>query len=110
MVQTKPAAARKTPPAPDVQAPALQGAVQPAMADELVMVRLASIRPSPTNPRKHFDEAALAELAASIREHGVLEPVILRPHPERGAVSEAYQLVVGERRVRASGLAGKAVI
>ncbi|MDP8904811.1 MAG: ParB/RepB/Spo0J family partition protein [Chloroflexota bacterium] len=61
------------------------------------------IEPNPNQPRMTFDEEALAELAASIREHGVLQPVLVRPAPGDG---HRYQLVAGERRWRASQLAG----
>ncbi len=59
---------------------------------------LASIKPLPGNPRKYFDEAALEELAASIATRGVIQPIIVRPHPN----GEGYQLVAGERRWRAA--------
>ncbi|WP_234036167.1 ParB/RepB/Spo0J family partition protein [Porphyrobacter sp. YT40] len=64
----------------------------------LRMVALATIKPLPGNPRKHFDEAALEELAASIATRGVIQPIIVRPHPG-GA---GYELVAGERRWRAA--------
>jgi len=66
------------------------------------------LHPSPTNPRKHFDPLALAELADSIRAKGVLEPIIVRPRPvviARGptkGLHEAYEIVAGERRWRAA--------
>ena len=47
----------------------------------LRMLALATIKPLPGNPRKHFDEAALEELAASIATRGVIQPIIVRPHP-----------------------------
>ncbi len=59
------------------------------------------IDPNPFQPRQAFDATALEELAASIREHGVLEPVLVRP------VGERYQIVVGERRFQASRIAGQ---
>jgi ParB family chromosome partitioning protein len=59
---------------------------------------LAAIKPLPGNPRKYFDEAALAELAASIATRGVIQPIIVRPHPD----GSGYQLVAGERRWRAA--------
>jgi ParB family chromosome partitioning protein len=62
------------------------------------MLALASIKPLPGNPRKHFDEAALQELAASIATRGVIQPIIVRPHPE----GQGFQLVAGERRWRAA--------
>ncbi len=68
---------------------------------------LAALRANPWQPRQDFDEEALRELAASIREHGLLQPVLVRPSsPEDGS----YELVVGERRWRACQLAGLATI
>ena len=67
-------------------------------ATALRMLALATIKPLPGNPRKHFDETALDELAASIATRGVIQPIIVRPHPQ-GA---GYQLVAGERRWRAA--------
>ena len=64
----------------------------------LRMLAIASIKPLPGNPRKHFDEAALDELAASIATRGVIQPIIVRPHPG----GEGFQLVAGERRWRAA--------
>jgi ParB family chromosome partitioning protein len=60
--------------------------------------------PNPNQPRKMFDEAALAELAASIRERGVMEPIVVRPKDGK------YEIVAGERRYRASKLAGRSDI
>jgi ParB family chromosome partitioning protein len=67
-------------------------------ASPLRMLPLASIKPLPGNPRKFFDQAALEELAASIASRGVIQPIIVRPHPE----AQGYQLVAGERRWRAA--------
>jgi ParB family chromosome partitioning protein len=67
-------------------------------ASPLRMLPLASIKPLPGNPRKFFDEAALDELAASIASRGVIQPIIVRPHPQ----GDGYQLVAGERRWRAA--------
>jgi len=66
-------------------------------------IPLVKIRESKTNPRRFFDEAKLAELADSIRQHGVLQPVLVRPLPEGDAGT--YELVAGTRRYRASKLA-----
>jgi ParB family transcriptional regulator, chromosome partitioning protein len=66
-------------------------------ASPLRMVALAQIKPLPGNPRKHFDESALDELAASIAARGVIQPVIVRP-----TTGGSYQLVAGERRWRAA--------
>lgn len=60
-------------------------------------VPVSEIRIGSTNPRKHFDEAALAELTESIRVHGVLQPILVRP-----AGADWYELVAGERRFRAA--------
>lgn len=67
-------------------------------ASPLRMLALANIKPLPGNPRKHFDETALDELAASIASRGVIQPIIVRPHP----LGDGYQLVAGERRWRAA--------
>ena len=69
-------------------------------------IPLERISPNPDQPRMNFDEAALAELAASIREHGVLQPILVRPFGEL----HRYQLVAGERRWRAAKQAELAVI
>ena len=66
-----------------------------------VSLRISEIEPNRDQPRKQFDEAALADLAASIEQHGVLQPLLVRPLPGGG-----YQLVAGERRWRASRMAG----
>ncbi|QDU91132.1 putative chromosome-partitioning protein ParB [Pirellulimonas nuda] len=62
---------------------------------------LGVIQPNPFQPRKHFDEVEIADLADSIREHGVLQPLVVRPMEEGG-----YQLIAGERRLRAAQAAG----
>ena len=62
---------------------------------------LDRIEPNPQNPRLAFDEGTLAELAASIREHGVLQPILVRPIDEN-----RFQLIAGERRWRATKIAG----
>jgi ParB family chromosome partitioning protein len=79
--------------APDIPAEAPAEGSSP-----LRMIPLAQIKPLPGNPRKFFDEAALDELAASIATRGVIQPIIVRPHPD----GTGYQLVAGERRWRAA--------
>lgn len=74
-------------------------------AEVVEEVRLDEIRSNPYQPRKHFDEKALDELADSIRENGVMQPIILRKSSAKG-----YELVAGERRHKASMLAGKTTI
>lgn len=72
-------------------------------ADEgqIITVRLSEIEPNRDQPRKQFDEQALAELTDSIAQHGVLQPLLVRPMAIGG-----YQLVAGERRWRAARAAG----
>src|SRR5262245_7124757 len=55
------------------------------------------LRPNPRNPRRLFSDAELEELAASIREHGIIQPIVVRNH---GA--DAYEIIAGERRWRAA--------
>jgi ParB family chromosome partitioning protein len=69
------------------------------------MVPIDRIVPNPEQPRLAMDEATLQELAASIREHGVLQPILVRPLED-----DMFQLIAGERRWRASRAAGLATI
>jgi ParB family chromosome partitioning protein len=69
-------------------------------ASAVVEVPLDRVTPNPWQPRHHMDDARLEELAASIREHGVLQPVLVTE------TLDGYQVIAGERRVRASRLAG----
>lgn len=71
---------------------------------EIVNIPLAEIRSNPYQPRIHFDQTALQELADSIKEHGVLEPIIVKKS------IKGYELVAGERRTKASKLAGMETI
>lgn len=75
----------------------------------LVAVPPASIRPNPQQPRKEFRQEELDELIHSVREFGVLQPIVVRPlaQPEGGV---AYELIMGERRLRAATAAGLATI
>ncbi len=66
-------------------------------------VPIDRIRPNPNQPRRTVDDRELQDLAASIREKGVIQPLILRPHPEEAGV---HEIVAGERRWRAAQLAG----
>ncbi len=69
----------------------------PPVSSGLAMLAIADITPHPDQPRRHFDDAALGELAASIAARGVIQPIIVRPLGEG-----RYQLVAGERRWRAA--------
>ena len=64
-------------------------------------LRISEIEPNRSQPRKNFDETAISALADSIREHGVLQPLLVRPMPMGG-----YQIVAGERRWRAARMLG----
>lgn len=69
--------------------------------DEIVNIKLDDLRSNPYQPRKIFDEEALQELASSIKEHGVFQPIIVKKS------IKGYEIIAGERRVKASKLAGK---
>lgn len=71
-----------------------------ANREEIVDIKLSDLRPNPYQPRKVFDEEALEELASSIKEHGVIQPVIIKK------TIKGYEIIAGERRVRASEKAG----
>ena len=62
------------------------------------------LRPNPRNPRKRFDDVELEELAASIKERGLIQPIIVRAIPR---VADAYEIIAGERRWRAAQRAGQ---
>ncbi|MDI9313209.1 MAG: ParB/RepB/Spo0J family partition protein [Hydrotalea sp.] len=66
-------------------------------------VAVASITPNPKQPRKNFNSDKLQELVESLKLRGVIQPLLVRPHPNN---AEAYELVAGERRWRAAQLAG----
>lgn len=66
-----------------------------------VTLRIENIEPNRNQPRREFDEAALAELADSVSQHGVLQPLLVRP-----LANGSYQIVAGERRWRACRMAG----
>ena len=68
--------------------------------EEIVKVNLDELRSNPYQPRQNFDEEALQELAASIKEHGVFQPIIIKKS------IKGYEIIAGERRVKASKIAG----
>jgi len=72
-------------------------------------LRIAEIHPSPTNPRKTFPEDEMAEMVASVKRHGVMSPILVRPWPAAYAFegdAPKYELIAGERRYRAAKAAG----
>ncbi len=71
-----------------------------AKVEAVEHIHVKSIKANPYQPRKIFDENAIQELSASIKEHGILQPIILRK------IGTAYEIVVGERRFRAAQIAG----
>ena len=73
--------------------------------EEVFQVSLNDLRPNPYQPRKTFDETSLQELANSIQQSGVFQPIIIRKSTVKG-----YEIIAGERRFRASKLAGKETI
>ena len=81
--------------------------------DSIFWVEVDRIKPNPFQPRRNFDEAALASLAESIRQYGVLQPLtVTRKEIERPGegIFVEYELIAGERRLRASKLAGIAAV
>lgn len=76
--------------------------------DSIFWVEVDRIRPNPYQPRKEFDEGKLTSLAESIRQYGVLQPLVVTRHEtekEDGGISVEYELIAGERRLRASKIA-----
>ena len=69
--------------------------------EEIVNVKISDLRSNPYQPRKKFDEESLRELAESIKEYGVIQPIIVKKSSIKG-----YEIIAGERRVKASALAG----
>src|SRR5690606_6419519 len=76
-------------------------AQQDSRISDLRHIKVSEIAADPDQPRRHFDEVALAELAASIKQHGVLQPIVVSPSKSGG-----YIIVAGERRWRAANQAG----
>lgn len=84
----------------DVTAPTDESGVR--VLDGLHEVDLSLIDPNPHQPREHFEQTALEELADSIREHGVMQPLVVTP----SSIGGRFELVAGERRLRGAKLAG----
>ena len=79
----------------------VDNSIEEIASTSAVKLKIMDIEPNRDQPRKIFDEDALAELADSIAKHGVIQPLLVRPMPDG-----SYQLVAGERRWRASRMAG----
>lgn len=75
---------------------------EPRAQNELHTIAVELIKPNPNQPRRSFEEGALSELSQSIREKGILQPLVVRPSPSDPAF---YEIVAGERRWRAAQLA-----
>lgn len=75
-----------------------------ATNEEIVEIPLSELRANPYQPRKNFDDESLRELADSIKEHGVFQPIIVKKS------IKGYEIIAGERRCRASKIAGKETI
>jgi ParB family transcriptional regulator, chromosome partitioning protein len=91
----------------ELDAPVSRSESAPVPAGGSVEHDVALIGPNPANPRRHFKEEDLADLAESIRSHGIVQPVIVRPAPGRPG---SYEIIAGERRWRAAQRAGLARI
>ena len=76
--------------------PSPQGEQAPARAGGVREIEIGRIRPNPEQPRVQFKEEAIDELADSIAERGVLQPILLRPH------GDGFEIIAGERRWRAA--------
>ncbi|HEX9045201.1 MAG TPA: ParB/RepB/Spo0J family partition protein [Candidatus Limnocylindrales bacterium] len=87
--------------------PAIVSLISPEKTDRSLVrhIPVERIAPNPDQPRLMFEQSSLDELTASIREHGVLQPILIRPRPDGG-----FQIIAGERRWRASKAAGLATI
>lgn len=105
-----------TPSAPPAESEALDNGIasaQPTSSDGLVYLHVNTIKPNPHQPRQTFNDDALERLAESIRNDGLMQPIIVRPKHDKRSRSlatptepQAYELVAGERRWRAAQAAG----
>jgi ParB family chromosome partitioning protein len=87
-----------------------ESSLRPVPGAEFAEVALDDITPNPRQPRTVFDEDDKAELVASIREIGVLQPVVVRRNPSTEEGAPAFELIMGERRWRASRAAGNETV
>jgi ParB family transcriptional regulator, chromosome partitioning protein len=82
------------------------GALLPGSGTSATEVDVNAIVPNPRQPRHHVDTAQLEELAASVREHGVIQPLVVRAISSDAGAGRRYELIAGERRWHAARLAG----
>lgn len=90
-------------PSTSTPAPAASTAPLPAAEGRPIRIPVEKIRPNHLQPRRHFDPEALSELAASIKQHGLAQPIVV----SFDSVTRSYELIAGERRWRATQLAGE---
>lgn len=90
------------------QEPAASGFEAQARNDSgLLIVPVEQITPNPRQPRSHFNQSTLAELAVSIKEHGIIQPLLVSSNPSTSSgQAQGYTLIAGERRLQAAQLAG----
>lgn len=103
-VETPPQPVRNTAGTPLEQGPKTPETPLPPAGGTPLEIPVAAVVPNPHQPRQSFDDASLAELAASVRSTGIIQPILVR------RVGEQYQLIAGERRLRAAKLAGLSAI
>lgn len=83
--------------------------IYPSSSESIFWVEVDKIKPNPFQPRREFDEAKLRDLADSIRQYGILQPIVVTRTEvikEDGGLATEYELIAGERRLRASKVAG----
>lgn len=81
------------------------GALLPQTDSDHMTLSIASIKPNKEQPRKRFDEEKLAELAESIRQYGIIQPIVVKKETTKSGAT-VYRIVAGERRFRAAQIAG----
>ena len=96
----EPAVPAKQPPAESAADKAAAAGESAKSAGDILYVDINDIKPNTNQPRKAFDEEKLEDLASSIREHGLIQPVVLR------SLGTGYEIVAGERRWRAARKVG----
>jgi len=84
----------------------IENTLPEAETAQVLFVPIDEIAPCPWQPRTHFDQERLSELAAAIRSQGIIEPLIVRFYNSTDPGHEQYELIAGERRLRAARLAG----